>query len=255
MSHPVPDVTDDAFLGDRLHVLQPVKGHRAGLDAMLLAASVSSNGEAKVLDVGAGSGVVGLAIAARLEAVDVTGIEIEPELVALANENARRNGLADRVRVITGDVTEGLGRLETQGAHRASFDIIVSNPPFLDAPSSRASPLPLQARASTMPEDGLARWARFYAAMARPDGALYLIHRADALRPILDALDGRFGALAIRPLHPRAGEPARRLIVQGRKGSRAPLRLLPGLVLHAVDGTFVAEVERVLRSPEALAWP
>jgi tRNA1(Val) A37 N6-methylase TrmN6 len=244
--------TDDVFLDGRLRLLQPVKGHRAGIDAVLLAASVEAPAEARVLDAGAGCGIVGLAIASRLALVHVTGIEIEPELAALAQENARRNGLDARVRVAAGDVAAPAGELAGLGLRPGSFDVIVSNPPYLDADASQASPFPLQARASSMPEAGLERWARFFAAMARPGGALYLIHRADALRAIFDALDGRFGALAIRPLHPRADEPATRLIVHAIKGSRAPLRLLPGLVLHSPDGKFMPEVERVLRATEPL---
>lgn len=251
MTKLAPDATDDAFLGGRLHLLQPKQGHRAGLDAVLLAASVEARDGAHILDAGTGTGIVGLAIAARLPGVRVTGIEIEPALVALAEENVRRNGLEARMRIVAGDIAKPLAQHDLAPA---SVDVVVANPPYLEAQASRASPFPLQARASSMPEAGLERWARFFAAMARPGGTLYLVHRADALRPILDALDGRFGALAIRPLHPRAGEAAHRLIVRGIKGSRAPLQLLPGLVLHGVDGAFVPEAERVLRAPEALRW-
>jgi tRNA1(Val) A37 N6-methylase TrmN6 len=246
--------TEDAFLGGRLKLLQPRDGHRAGLDAVLLAAAVRALGKVKVLDAGAGPGIVGLALAARLPDVDVAGVEIEPELVRLAQRNAERSGLAARVRIVEGDLTAPLAALEAKGVVRESFDIVVANPPYLDAEASLASPLALQARASTMPEAGLGRWARFFAAMARPDGMLYLIHRADQLKSILDALDGRFGGLEIMPLYPRASAPAHRLIVRGRKGSRAALTLLPGLAIHGADGQFSPEIERALQGPEALAW-
>lgn len=257
MSTPPPPLatTEDHFLDGRLRLLQPKAGHRAGLDAVVLAAAVEAAGPAKVLDAGAGSGIVGLAIAARVPGVSVTGIEIEPELASLANENAARNGLADRVRVVCADLTAPHAVLEAQGLARESFDLIVSNPPYLEAATSRASPFPLQARASTMPEEGLDRWARCFATLARADAVLTLIHRADQLKVILDALDGRFGGLQIWPLHPRTGDAAHRLIIRGIKGSRAPMQLLPGLVLHRPDGTFAPEVERVMRGPEALAWP
>ncbi len=247
--------TEDHFLDGRLRLLQPKSGHRAGLDAVVLAASVEVAGPAKVLDAGAGSGIVGLALAARVPEISVTGVEIEPELASLANENALRNGLADRVRVVCADLTALHAALEAHGLARESFDIIVSNPPYLEAAASRASPFPLQARASTMPEAGLDRWARCFATLARADAMLTLIHRADQLKVILDALDGRFGGLQIWPLHPRTGEAAHRLLIRGHKGSRAPMQLLPGLVLHRAAGTFAPEVERVMRGPVALAWP
>ncbi len=247
--------TEDHFLDGRLRLLQPKAGHRAGLDAVMLAAAVEVAGPAKVLDAGSGSGIVGLALAARCSEVSVTGIEIEPELASLAKENAKRNGLADRVRLVCADLTAPHAVLEALGLARESFDLIVSNPPYLEAGTSRVSPFPLQARASTMPEEGLDRWARCFATFARAGGVLYMIHRADQLKVILDALDGRFGGLQIWPLHPRAGDAAHRLIIRGHKGSRAPMQLLPGLVLHRADGTFAPDVERVMRGPEALAWP
>lgn len=257
MSIPLPPLatTEDRFLDGRLRLLQPKAGHRAGLDAVVLAAAVEVSGPAKVLDAGAGLGIVGLAIAARVPGVSVTGIEIEPELAGLANENALRNGLADWVHVVCADLTAPHADLEAKGLARESFDIIVSNPPYLEAGTSRASPFPLQARASTMPAEGLDRWARSFATFARADASLYVIHRADQLKAIFDALDGRFGGLQVWPLHPRVGDAAHRLIVRGVKGSRAPMQLLPGLVLHRSDGTFAPEVERVMRGPEALVWP
>lgn len=255
MAMPSFAVTDDAFLGGRLQLLQPASGHRAGLDAVLLAASVSAEAGAQLLDVGAGCGIVGLAIAVRLEDVRVTGLEIEPGLALLAQENARRNGLTSRVRIIEGDVAAPVEELAAKGLTPASFDVVVANPPYLDPHASRASPFPLQARASSMADAGLDRWARFFAAMARPGGTLHMVHRADALGGILEALAGRFGGLAIRPLHPRAGSAATRVIVRGVKGSRAPLRLQPGLVLHDDDGPFRPDVDRVLRGPLSLADP
>ena len=107
-----------------------------------------------------------------------------------------------------------------------------------------------------MAAEGLEQWARFLARMAAPGGSLTMIHRADALATVLDALDGRFGELRILPLHPRAGEPAHRILVTGRKASRAPLKLLPGLVLHGDEGNgFVPELAAILRDGAALKWP
>ena len=103
-----------------------------------------------------------------------------------------------------------------------------------------------------MAETDLDQWARFMARMAAPGGAFTLIHKAEALAALLAVLDGRFGALALLPLHPRAGEPAHRIIVSGIKGSRAPLSLLPGFVLHADDGTFTPQAQAILREGAAL---
>jgi tRNA1(Val) A37 N6-methylase TrmN6 len=100
--------------------------------------------------------------------------------------------------------------------------------------------------------EGLAAWLRFFAAMAAPNALLTLIHRPDCLGKLLDLLDGRFGGIAVFPLFPKSGEPAARVIVQAKKGSRAGLALLPGLVLHEEDGRYTEAAEAVLRGGEAL---
>ena len=88
--------------------------------------------------------------------------------------------------------------------------------------------------------------------MAASGGGLTLIHRADRLAEILGALEGRFGALAVRPLYPREGMPATRILVSGRRDSRAPLAILPGLVLHRPEGGFTARAEAILRAGQGL---
>lgn len=240
--------TDDAFLGGALKILQPATGYRAGLDAVMLAAAVGVEREgARVLDVGAGVGTAGLCIARRVASARVTLLEREPALVRLAAENARRNGLAERVGVVAGEVGLAAAALQRLGLADASFDHVVANPPFHSRDAGTLAADALKAAAHAMAETDLDQWARFMARMSAPGGALTLIHKAEALSALLAVLDGRFGALALLPLHPRAGEPAHRIIVSGIKGSRAPLSLLPGFVLHADDGTFTPQAQAILR--------
>jgi tRNA1(Val) A37 N6-methylase TrmN6 len=250
-SRPAADLetTDDAFLGGRLRLLQPKAGYRAGLDAVLLAAAVPAAGAARVrvLDAGAGVGAAGLAAAARLPNAQVTLVEVVPHLAMLARDNVERNRLSSRVRVIEADLTAPAASLTAQGLEPQSFDHVLANPPYLE--QGRGSPPadPVKAGAQTMAAGGLERWARFLAHMAAADGTVTLIHRAEALGEVLAALEGRFGALDMLPIHPRVSEPAHRVLVGGRKGSRAPLRLLPGLVLHGSDHGFLPAVEAILR--------
>ena len=241
--------SDDAFLGGALNILQPQEGYRAGLDAVLLAAAapVEVGRGQHILDVGAGTGVVGLAVARRVADAAVTLVERDSELAALARANAARNGLSGRVRVVEADVTRPLRDLAGIGARAETFDHVLANPPFHTEGRGTAAGDALKAAGHAMPDGNLDRWVRFMAAMARPGGTATLIHRAEAIGDILQALAGRFGGILVLPLHPREGEPASRVIVQGTKGSRAPLRLLPGLVLHNPDQGFRPEVEAVLR--------
>lgn len=248
-------LTEDAFLGDQLMVLQPARGYRAGLDAVLLAAAspVPAGGMPfTVLDVGAGVGVVGLGLARRLPQARVTLLEREPSLAALARENAARNGLSDRVDVIEADVAAPLGAAPALKARAESFDVVLSNPPYHDAAAGTPAADPRKAGSHAMPSGALERWLRFMASMAKPGGAMGLVHRADALGAVLEGSRRRFGALRIQPLHPRDGAFATRIIVTGIRGSRAPLALCAGLVLHAEGGGFTPRVEAALRHGAAL---
>ncbi len=245
--------TDDAFLGGRLAILQPATGYRAGLDAVLLAAAtlVRAGSGARVLDAGAGVGVVGLAIAARVADARITLVEIDPGLAALAHRNAERNGLGDRVDVVVADIDRGGALLHDpsrpSGLDPGAFQHVVANPPFYGQGSGTPPASSVRRVAHQMPEDGLARWVAFLATAAATDATLTLVHRADALDQILAALEGRFGGVRIRPVHPSADRPAGRVLVHAIKASRAPLTLLPGLVLQDGAGRNLPEIEDILR--------
>ncbi len=239
----------DAFLGGALRVLQPATGYRAGLDAVLLAAAapLQPGRVEQVLDVGAGVGVVGLAVARRAADAVITMVEREPAQAELCRANIAHNGLAERARVLVGDVTRPLGEQPDLQKLAASFEHVLANPPYQVEGAGTASALPLKAAANAMPRTGLADWLRFMAAMARPGGTATMIHRADSLDQVLLAFDGRFGGLIVFPVFPRRGAAAHRVLVQGVKGSRAPLQIRPGLVLHRAGHGFRPQVDAILR--------
>ena len=248
-------VSDDAFLGGRLRILQPREGYRAGLDAVMLAAAVADRGGApfRVLDAGAGVGTAGLCVAWRCPSARVVLIEREPDLVALARENIARNGLGDRVTAVEADLCRvSRDALAAHGLSEVDFDQVIANPPYHPEGAGTAAAHMLKAAAHVLPEDGLDDWCRFLARMARPGGEALIVHKAAALPALLRALDGRFGGLAALPLHSHAGEPASRILLRGAKGSRAPFRLEAGLVLHDGDDRFTPAAEAVLRLGQAL---
>lgn len=245
-------VSTDDFLGGRINIVQPRRGHRAGSDAVFLAASVPARSSDRVLDVGAGVGVAGLCLLARVPEATVTAVEIDPGLCALAEHNARRNGFAAQLEVINADVTLPGKTLGALGLKRESYDHLIVNPPFHEEGSIR--PAPDRVTAHVMRKEGLAAWIKFCAAMAAPGALLSLIHRPDALGELLQLLAGRFGGVKVLPLFPREDEAAVRIIVQARKASRAGLSLLPGLMLHAADGRYTEAAEAVLRGGEPLGF-
>jgi tRNA1(Val) A37 N6-methylase TrmN6 len=220
---------------------------------VFLAAAAPARAGERVLDIGAGVGVAGLCLLARVPGIELTAVEIDPELAALAAANAERNGLSQQFDIVTADVTPPGKTLSAAGLVPGSYQHLIANPPFYDEGSVREAPDAARAAAHVMNQGGLAAWMRFFAAMGAPNARLTLIHRPDCLGELLRLLGGRFGDVAVFPLFPKTDEAATRIIVQARKGSRAGISLLPGLRLHEDDGRYTAQAEAILRHGEALS--
>ncbi|MDB5596665.1 MAG: Methyltransferase small [Hyphomicrobiales bacterium] len=244
----------DHVLGGRLALRQLEKGHRAGTDAMLLAASVPRDARGLLIDAGCGVGTAGLAAGIDRPHLDLVLFDREPDSVRLATENLIRNGLDTRGRALEADLVNAKSR-RASGILEGSAAFVISNPPFLEAGKVRRSPDEARARAHVLEgENGLELWVRACAALVAPHGELLLIHRADQLRGLLDALEGRVGGIAVCPVHPRPGEDAIRVLLRGRKGSRAPLRLRPPLVLHESDGAYTPLADALNRGEAEIVW-
>jgi len=231
-----PATTRDRFLGGRFSALQPARGHhRAGADALILAAAVDAATAGRVVDLGAGVGVAGLAVAARCPAATVVLAEIDPVLVGLARDTValpENAGLAARVAVVAADVTAPARARAAAGLARHSADAVILNPPYRSAGRVRVSPAAGRAGAHVLAEGGLDPWLRTAADLLVPGGRVAAIFPAEGLGMLLDGLAGRFGAVTVLPVHPRAGEPAIRVVVRAIKGRRGGLTLLDRLVLH-----------------------
>ncbi len=233
------DTTDDAILGGRLKLLQPREGHRAGHDAILLAAAAPKADLA--LDLGAGVGTAGLALLARKAAKMVTLVEIDPQLSQLSSQNAVRNGFGEAARIVRGDITDDLP------LQADAYDLVIMNPPFNDAETQRASPNASRARAHVAETETAERWIARASRHLKAGGCLTIIHRPDSTLPILKSLDGRFGAIEMLPVFPRPEAAAIRLIARAIKGRKTPTQMLPGITLNDNNGKPSAIAERILR--------
>jgi tRNA1(Val) A37 N6-methylase TrmN6 len=251
-SVPNPELTDDAVLGGRLRLKQKRRGHRVGHDAILLAAATGARPGDRAVEFGAGVGAAGLALAVRVPDVEVTLVEIDPELSVLAADNIKRNGLAERARAVVLDVNGSADEYAAVGIAPGMADHVLMNPPFHDAFRQNVSPDPGKRLAHAASDGLLAGWAGAASRVLHSAGTVTLIWRADGLTDVLAALGGHFGGTAVLPVYGRAGQPAIRVLVGARKGSRSPLVLLPGLTLNDENGTPTAEAEAVLRGAEAL---
>ena len=242
------DLTEDAALGGRLRLKQPKRGHRVGHDAILLAAACPLRAGERAVDLGAGVGAAGLALALRVEGARVTLVEVDAELAALAADNIRVNGLAARVDAVVLDAAAPARAFAAAGLGPESVARILMNPPFNDPAAGRPSPDRRRRLAHVAPDGTLPAWIRTAARLLRPRGTLSMIWRADGLVDVLRELSPAFGAATVLPIHPRPGDAAIRVVVRATKASRAPLALLPGLVLNDHAGRPTAEAEAVLRA-------
>jgi tRNA1(Val) A37 N6-methylase TrmN6 len=237
--------SEDAVLGGKLLLRQPRGGHRVGHDAILLAAATAARAGDHAVDLGAGVGAAGLALARRVEGLAVTLVEIDPTLAALGRDNAVRNGLGERVRVVCLDVAVPAKAFAAHGLAAGEADCVLMNPPF----NAAQNPSPDRRRrlAHVAAQETLGQWLGTAALLLRPQGIATLIWRADGLDAVLAALAVGFGAVTLLPVYPKPGAPAIRVLARAIKASRAPLTLLPGFILADASGKPTAEAEAVLR--------
>jgi len=244
-------VSEDAVLGGRLVLRQPLRGHRVGHDAILLAAATPARAGEHAVELGSGVGGAGLALARRVEGLAVTMVEIDPVLAELGRVNAEANGFAGRVRSVCLDVAATAVAFVAAGLAPGSADAVLMNPPFNDR--QNPSPEPGRRLARVASPETLPQWLRTAARLLRPSGTVTLIWRGDGVADVIAALGAGFGAVSLIPIHAKPGAPAVRVVARAIKGSRAPLVLLPGLILADAGGKPTAQAEAILREGAALS--
>ncbi|MCX2722264.1 tRNA1(Val) (adenine(37)-N6)-methyltransferase [Roseibium salinum] len=251
------ETTRDAFLGGKVYVHQPRRGrHRAGLDAVYLAAALPDGATGHVVDIGAGVGTAGFCAAARLPGIRVTLVDVDPTALALARrglEDPANAAFADRVSLVEADVTAKGSLRHAAGLKPSMADHAIMNPPYYGADRFRASPNEGRAGAHMLDERGLEPWARTATDVVREGGSLTVIFRADGLPELLNVLPGRFGSIDVIPLRPRPDAPATRVLIRAIRASKAPMQLLSGFVLHEGGGSdFTSQSRAIMRDGEGL---
>lgn len=246
-----PDIRPDALFGGKLKLAQAARGHRVGTDAVLLTAAAGA--AERVADFGAGVGAVGLGLLALGRARSALLVEMDASAAALARANVADNGLENRAQVIEADITGLPALLSAAGLRAQSVDLVVSNPPYNDPRRHRTSPDAARAAAHAMDTGGMERWLKAAARCLTGDGRLVMIHRPEALPWLLPGLAIRFGAITVLPVYPQAQAAASRVLIGARLNTKAPARVLPGLVLHGEDGAFTSEVAALHAGERGLA--
>lgn len=250
MSEVAAVVTEDGFLGGRLRLRQLAAGHRAGHDAILLAAATAARPGDRVVDFGAGVGAAGLALAKRVGGIDLVLVEIDPALAALAAANAAANAIP--ARAVTLDLGAGATAFADAGLGPDSFDGVLMNPPFNDWARQQASPDPARRAAHEATATTLEGWIHAARRVLKPGGTLTLIWRAEGLEQALACLARGFGGVAVLPVHGKEAAPAIRILVRAIKGGRAPLRIYPGLMLNDAAGLPTPQADALLSGAAVL---
>jgi tRNA1(Val) A37 N6-methylase TrmN6 len=236
--------TENALLGGRVRLLQPSRGYRVAVDAVLLAAAVEATAGERVLDLGAGVGAVGLCLAARVPGCTIVGIELQPALAALAARNVILNGAEARMRTIVHDLAHPLP------SDLVNFDQVTTNPPYLAAAVADPSPDPSKALATVESSADLVRWLAVAAGALKPTGTLTVIHRSDRLEEIVSHLV----QLGLSDVTVKLLPPAARVLIRARRAEVPGRRSSPPLTLHGPAGGYTDEAEAILRHAAPLAF-
>ncbi|WP_127113813.1 tRNA1(Val) (adenine(37)-N6)-methyltransferase [Shimia sediminis] len=248
----IGETTSNAYLDGRVTIRQPAKGYRAGVDPVLLAASVPARAGQSVLELGCGVGTASLCLGHRVTGLRLEAVELQPDYAALAQENAEANG--QNMAIHLGDLAKLPDVLKQQ-----RFDHVIANPPYFDRRSSTAAEDP--GRETAMGEDTpLAVWVDVAARRLKPRGYASFIHRAERLPDILSAMQGRLGSIEVLPLQARTTKPAGLILVRARKEGRADFRLHAPVAMHSGDRhagdaeSYTPRIRAVLRDGDALAF-
>ena len=240
------ETTEDTLLNGRIRIRQPARGYRVNVDTLLLAAAIEAKDGARLMEAGSGVGAALLAIAIRNENVTLVGVERDQNIASISRENVAANAMMHRIEIVTGDALDRTMQLGV-------FDGVFANPPFDGEGEGRA---PAESRRYAHVADApLDTWIASLADRLTGGAALTLIHRAAKMPELLAAFDGRLGGAEVIPIRPREGEAAGRVLVRARKGSRAPFRLCPELVLHDGSGAkYTPETEAILRGEALISF-
>lgn len=247
------ELTQDAFLGGRLHLWQPRGGYRAGIDPVLLAAAVPARAGQTVLELGCGAGAAVLCLAARVPGLALSGVELQPDYAELARENARLCGVGlDVIRADLAALPDAL--------RQTSYDHVIANPPYYRG-GAHTSARDGGRRVALGEETPLGTWVDIAARRLAPKGYLHMIQRTDRLPDLLTACAGRLGSIEVLPLAARTGRAPDLIILRARKGGRAAFVLHAPVVLHrgskhvADQESYTDEIVQVLRHGAGLQWP
>ena len=237
--------TRDSILDGSITLIQPKHGYRFSIEAILLARCARANPRDRVLELGAGCGVVSIMIATLYRPREVIAIEIQRPLADMIARNAAINGLKS-VSAINAD----LRQKKIAGVDPASFDLVVANPPYRAAASGRESPdrgrRVARAEGSTALTDFIAAARRY----ARTRGRVAFIFTASRSAELISVMRSKqLEPKRIRFVHPQLAMPASVMLVEASVGGGIEVAIEPPLILYDRPGIYTSEAKALLSSP------
>lgn len=236
--------TNDYLLDKKIKIFQPQNGYRASTDAVFLSSLLDDklvhNGDS-ILDVGSGTGAISLCLASRLKHknVNITGIDIQQDLVELSNFSAKSNCFDDFLNYIHTDIRQKT--ILPSG----TFNFVITNPPYSD--HDMPSPNNSKKLAHNHQDFDLTGWIGFCLKMLKPKGYLLLINRAEAINEILISLQNKAGSIQILPMYSKQNQDAKRVVVIAQKTAKGITKILPPFYTHNQDGTYTPKAQSILR--------
>lgn len=234
-------LTQDELKLFDLRIFQPRHGYRYSLDPLLLArfcAEVKPGG--RIIDLGAGCGILSLVLARVNPDASVVAVENNPDMATLIEQNIQHNSLVERVSAHAGDVIDLRGTFPD-----STFDLVVSNPPFRTPWSGRISPKAGRDAARHETTAGLADFIAAAKYLVKPSGKICFIQLPSRLAEFMAlAADMKLSVLRLRMIHNNAGASAAMFMAEVAKGRRSVPVVESPLFVRDMNGEYTDEVWR-----------
>ena len=228
---------------DELHrngyrIIQNSKKFCFGMDAVLLSGFASVKPGGRVLDMGTGTGIIPILLEAKTEGKHFTGLEIQPESAEMARRSVALNGLEDKIAIVTGDIKEA-----SRIFGGASFDVVTCNPPYMEGNHGLKNPEDAKAIARHEVLCNLEDVIREAAAVLKPGGQLYMVHRPRRLVDIITLMTKyKIEPKRMKLVHPYVGEEANMVLIEGSRGGGRQMRVEKPLIVYKEQGVYTDEI-------------
>jgi tRNA1Val (adenine37-N6)-methyltransferase len=221
-------------------VLQPKKGFRFTLDSLLLADFCRIRPRDRILEPGAGTGIISLLLAKKFPNARFVADEVEPQTYSLLQRNVENNGLVDTIVTVDRDIDQLTCSMKT-----GAFDIIVANPPYIKFGTGRKSPSPERQRARQDQTGSLNAWLALHN-LLKNKGRYFLVFPASRAAELLSLLQEKtLEPKRLRSVHPSANKPASLVLIESIKGAGTGLEIMPPLIVHEPNGGYTNEMRDI----------